>query len=191
MKSKLQIEKMADAINYFDVQPTFYKKDGKELTEEDLVSKGLTPEEDWPFDIKQFKKLGFGFSHAIFDCSDEWSDKNRTVYLINNENKSISIESDNFTIKEFFIIVDMINRHLNSSGAGQFVAFGNDNDETHTLFHEDATAFGLWWESLYKFYTDRINGIYKLKSIHIHTDDYETDIKGFSTKDRIIRIVFE
>lgn len=191
MSTKLRLEKMAEAINYYDVQPTFYKKDGNELTEDDLLSKGLTPEESYPFTIKDFKKLGFGFSHTIFDCSDEWSDKNRVIYLFDNKDKSITIESDNFTVKECFIIIDLIRRHFDSIGAGQFVAFGNDNDEIHTLFHEESSVYGMWWKEFYDLFMDRINGIYKLKCVHIYNDDYETTDERYQTKDRVIRIVLE
>lgn len=188
MKDKLNLEKMAEAINYYEAFPTFYKKGGNVLTEEDLESKDLCPEDNWPFTIKDFKKLGFGFSHVIYDCQDG---DNNVLYVLDNETKTITIEADKFTIKEFFIIVDMINRHLMASKSEQFVAFGNDNDEKHTLFHGEATAFGMWWEDFYNFFMDRINGIYQLKRIHIETDDYKTEDKKYYTKDRVIRIVFE
>lgn len=179
---------MAEAINYYEAFPTFYKKDGEALTEEDLTSKDLCPEDNWPFTIKDFKKLGFGFSHVIYDCQDG---DNNVLYVLDNKTKTITIEADKFTIKEFFIIVDMINRHLMASKGEQFVAFGNDNDDKHTLFHGEATAYGMWWESFYNFYMDRVNGIYQLKRIHIQNDDYETDNEKYYTKDRVIRIVLE
>lgn len=188
MKNKLNLTEMAEAINYYDVQTAFYKKNGKILSDKDLLSKGLDIENDWPFNFKEFKKLGFGVSHVIYDCEEG---KRNVLYLFDYKTNTITIESDKFTIKEFLIIIDMIRRHFDCVGAGQFIAFGNDNDETHTLFHEEGSVFGVWWEDFYNFYMDRINGIYTLKRIHIQTDDYETDDKRFQTKDRVIRIVFE
>ena len=188
MKNKLNLEKMAEAINYYEAFPTFYKKDGKILTEEDLKSKDLCPEDNWPFTIKDLKKLGFGCSHIIYDCKNG---DNNVLYVLDDKSKSITIEADKFTIKEFFIIVDMINRHLMASKAEQFVAFGNSNDEKFLLFHGEATAYGEWWGAFYKVYNDRINGLNMLNNIHIFTDDYQTDEEGWATKDRVINIVLE
>lgn len=188
MKNKLNLEKMAEAINYYDSFPTFYKKNGEALTDEDLVTKDLCPEDYWPLTIKDFKKLGFGFSHVIYDCQNG---DNNVLYVLDNESKSITIEAEKFTIKEFYIIVDMINRHLKASKGEQFVAFGNDNDDKYLLFHGEATIFDEWIEDFYKLYNDRLNSVYILKNIHIYTDDYNTDDERYYTKDRVIKIVLE
>lgn len=189
---KLNFEKMAEAINYGDVQPTFYKKDGEHLTEEDLLSKNLCPDDDWPFYIKDFKRLKLGFSHVIYDCSDDFMDDKKSVlYLFDNKEKSITIETDTFTIKEFITIINMIDKHLKFSKSEQFIAFGNDNDETHKLFHGESTADGMWWKDFYDLYIDRINGLYKLKRIHIQTEDYQNEEEGWYNKNRVIRIILE
>ena len=102
MNTKLKIEKMAEAINYYDVQNSFYKKNGDELSIDDLLAKGMD-EDDFPWNIKDFKKLGYGFSKAEFYCTE---DNKEILYSFSNDEKSIIIDSENFSLKEFIIIVD-------------------------------------------------------------------------------------
>lgn len=185
MNTKLKIEKMAEAINYWDTQKTFFKSDGNELTIDDLLAKGMN-EDDYPWDIKEFKKLGYGFSKVDYYCVEDDKD---VLYTFFNVDKSVVVTSKKFSLKEFMIIVDMIRRHLDSIGAGQFISFGRDNEETHTLYHEEGTVFGAWWEEFYKVYVEWLNDEDKESQIEIFTEDYQTDDERYYTKDRVIKIV--
>lgn len=185
MNTKLKIEKMAEAINYYYVQKSFYKKNGDELSIDDLLAKDMD-EDDFPWNIKDFKKLGYGFSKAEFYCNEDNKD---ILYSFSNDEKSIIIDSENFSLKEFIIIVDMIKRHLEAIGAGQFISFGRANEDTHTLYHEEGTVFGLWWEEFYRVYKEWLDDDTKQSQIQIFTDDYQTDDERYYTKDRVIHIV--
>lgn len=185
MDTKLKIEKMADAINYLEVQKTFYKGNGNELTFDDLLKLGKN-EEDYPFTIREFKKLGYALSRVDFQCYDN---NNDITYILDNKDKTIVIDCNNFTLKECFIIINMIMKHLDNIGPGQFISFGNANDKTHSLFHEEATAYGMWWEDFHNIYVNRLKSKNKLSQIQIFTEDYQTDDKRYYTKDRVIKIV--
>lgn len=186
--SNLKIEKLVDCINYYDEMPIYLKGDGKPLEDEDLYNLGLT-EDDYPFDIKEFKKLKLGFSDVIYECHED----GRTVYYdFDNENKMIVIESEEFTIKECFIVLDIVRKHLElNSGRELFVSFGNEEDETHTLYHGESTAFGMWWKDFHDLFVSRLNDENKLKKIYIETHDYQTDDARFYTKDRVINVSLE
>lgn len=186
--SKLKIEKLIDSINYYDTFPTFRKGNGEVLTFEELPDLGLS-EEEYPFDVKEFKKLKLGFSGVEYECHE---DDRMITYDFDKKNNMVVIETAEFTIKECFIIIDMIRRHLEATGAGEFIAFGNFEDETQTLYHEEGTIYGMWWKDFYDLFMERINSNNnKLHRIFILTDDYQTEEEGWSTKDRVISITLE
>lgn len=187
---KFDLNGMALAVNYYDVQSTFYKGDGNELDfDEDILAKGLS-EDDFPFTIDDFKKMGHGFDKAVLECDDD----NRNVfYTFDNTNDEIVIETEEFTMKECFIIIDMINRQLFSEKAGSFVSFGDASEDTHVLFHEESTIFGMWWNDFIKLFQDRLKRknqlVNKLTRVVILREDYQTDDERYYTKDRVIHIV--
>ena len=184
---KFNFDEIAKAINYYDEQFTFFKTDGKELDCEELFERGMN-EDDFPWSIEQFKKLGYGFSKEEFECND--NNDRMVYYTFDDEDDSITISSDNFSIKECFIILDIIKKHLQTNiGRELFVSFGNAEDDTHTLFHGESTAYGMWWEDFYKLYISRLNGENKLSKVYICIEDYQTDEEGWSTKDRVVHIV--
>lgn len=184
---KFNFDEIAKAINYYDEQFTFYKADGKELDYDELFERGMS-EDDFPWTIEQFKNLGYGFSREEFECND--NNDRMVYYTFDDKDDSITIESDDFSIKECFIIVDIIKKHLQTNiGKELFVSFGNAEDDTHTLFHGESTAYGMWWEDFYKLYTSRLNGKNKLSKVYICIEDYQTDEEGWHTKDRVIHIV--
>ena len=184
--NKFDFDGMALAATYYDVQPSFFKGDGKELDfDEDIFAKGLS-EDDYPFTIGEFEKMGYGFSKAVYECEEE---QRKVIYEFNNNNDFISIESDDLTMKECFIIIDMINRQLLSEKAGLFVCFGNDEDDTHALYLEESSVFGMWWNNFIKMYQKRLKKRDRLSKVLIFREDYETDDERFYTKDRVVHIV--
>lgn len=187
MNTKLRLERIEESINYFDKDFKFFKGNGEEFDFEESLEKGLITEDEFPIDIKSFRKLGYGFSKAIIKCYD---DPDRPVfYELDGKDKSITIDCDNFSIKECFVVMDIIKKHLEIIGAGQFVSFGNSTDATHTLYHEEGTVFGVWWEKFFKLFVKRLRGKNKLSQIQIFTNDYQTDDERYYTKDRVINIV--
>lgn len=184
---KFNFDEIAKAINYYDEQFTFYKSDGKELDYDELFERGMS-EDDFPWSIEDFKKLGYGFSKEVFECND--NNGRMVYYTLDDINDTITIKSDKFTIKECFIVVDIIKKHLQTnSGRELFVSFGNIDNETHTLYHGEATTYGMWWEDFHKLFTDKMNDNKKLSKIQIFIEDYQTEEEGWYTKDRVIHIV--
>ena len=187
---KFDLGWLSTAVNYYDVQSTFYKGDGNELDfEEDILAKGLS-EDDFPFTIDDFKKMGLGFDKTVLECSDG---ENDVHYTFDNTNDEITIETDEFTMKECFIIIDMINKQLMSEKAGSFVSFGDASEDTHVLFHEESTIFGMWLNDFIKLFQNRLKKknklTNKLTKVIIFREDYKTDDKRYHTKDRVIHIV--
>lgn len=179
---------MAKAINYYDEMPIFFGENNEEPNYEKLIEDGVIEDGYYPTTIKEFKKLGYGFSSETIECHEN----DRTIYYTFDEKeKMILIETGKFTIKECFIIIDMINKQLNYSKAGDFVCFGNDDDENHRLFHEESTVFGMWWEDFYELYLSRMESDDKISRIYIFKEDYDTDDKRYFVKDRVIHIVLE
>ena len=184
--SKLKTEEMANAINYEDVQTTFFDGYEKEFGIEDLEKLGKN-EDEFPFSIEEFKKLDCGFSKAIFECSD--FGKNKTFYCVDEKNGTITIDAEKFTIKEFIIIIDMISRHLVYSNTEDFVSFGDVDKDKHVLYHGESSVFGCWWEDFYKVYMKKLKSKEKINRVQIFTSDYETDDERMYVKDRVINIV--
>lgn len=153
MKKKwsLKLNKLSKELNYYDVQFDFYKGDRTILNYDELFERGMY-EDDFPWTIDEFKKLGYGFSKAVYECSD----KERMVYYEFNELENhIIIKSDNFTIKEFIIIVNMIQAQQCGKWLYQ-VGIGNSNEDTYTKYGQETTSFGMWWEDFYNMYMDNL-----------------------------------
>lgn len=184
---KFNFDEIAKAINYYDEQFTFYKEDGNELNYDELFERGMS-EDDFPWTIEDFKKLGYGFSKEVFECND--NDERIVHYTFDDTDDSITIESNNFSIKECFIIIDIIKKHLKTNiGRELFVSFGNNKDKTHTLYHGESTAYGMWWEDFHNLFVKRMKDKNKLSEIQIFISDYQTDDERYYTKDRVINIV--
>lgn len=192
IKNKLNLEKLTNVVNYYDVQ-TEYLVDGEngERTNfnfDECLEKGID-EDEFPKTFRDFKKYGKPLKEKVLWGFD--SDNVNATYFFDDELNMISIISDNFTMKECFIIIDLIKEHLKNVGPGQFVSYGNDDDKTHTLWHEEATVFGLWWNAFIKFYSNKLDDENQsFSQIQIFTEDYETDDERYYTKDRVIKIVF-
>lgn len=189
---KLHLDKLTDVVNYFDIQ-TEYLVDGengelKKFNFDECSAKGLD-EDAFPETFRDFKKYGTPLREKVLWAYD--SDENKATYFFDDSDKSITIFSDNFTMKECFTIIELVKEHLKNVGPGQFVAYGMEDDEEHTLWHEEATAFGLWINPFIEFYTNQLNSNEKFTSVSIFTGDYETDDIRFQTKDRVIEIVFD
>lgn len=187
---KFDLETMATAVRYYDTLPTFFKGDGNVLDfEEDILAKGLS-EDDYPLYIEDFKKMGYGFSKEIIECTELGR---HIYYTLDDIEDEIIIETENFTMKECFTIIDMVNRQLASEEAGSFVSFGNNSDDMHALYYEESTYFGEWWNDFIKLFQDRLKRknqlTNKLKRVVILRDDYQTEDKDYRTKDRVIHIV--
>lgn len=186
---KFNFDEIARAINYYNTQFTFYKGDGEELDYDELFMRGMT-EDDFPWTIEEFKKLGYGFSREVFECDD--NDDREVKFEFDDEHDLITISSDNFSIKECFITLDIIKTHFQVNKDRElFVSFGNIEDETHTLYHGESTAYGMWWEDFYSLFISKMNGENKMKKIYILVEDYQTDEEGWYTKDRVIHIVLD
>lgn len=188
---KFNFDEIAKAINYYDYQYAFYKGDGSINDFDEYFERGID-EDDFPKTVADFKKLGYGFSKEIFECND--NDKRIVNITFDNEEDLVIIESDKFTIKECFIVVDMVIKHLRAPENLKrelFVAFGNDKDETHVLYHGESTAFGMWWESFHDLFVKRMKGKNKMKRIYLSIEDYQTSDAKYYTKDRVIHITLE
>lgn len=190
MRNKLNLDKLVGVVNYYDTSIDYLVRDENgELTEfnfDECFENGLE-EDAFPETFKDFKKYGKPLMQKVVWAADS-EDVNAT-YFFDNEFNDITIFSDNFTMKECITIINLINEHLRYAGAGQFVSYGIEDGEG-TLWHEEATAFGCWWNAFIEYYQQRLNDDEKLTRIEIFTSDYQTDDERYYTKDRVINIVF-
>lgn len=188
---KLNLDKLINVINYCDVHTDYLINNGGEepirFDFNDCVEKGLN-ESEFPKTFKDFKRYGRPLSEKVLWAYD--SDEVNATYFFDDVYKSITIMSDNFTMKECITIINLIGEHLKNVGAGQFISYGMDKDDEHILWHEESTAFGNWWNDFIDFYMDKLKSHSKFSTIEIFTDDYQTDKEGMAVKDRVINILF-
>lgn len=164
-------EELEESINYFSKEPLFWVDGDQKLTLEKIEADGHD-EDEYPFDIKDVKKLGYKAEYEILECSDVYGeDPKMVVYHFNLLDDEIMIESDDFSIKECFNIIALIQKQIDCEGGGSFITFMNSNDDESTIYHEDATICGMWWEDFHKLFEERLASENKLKNIRIFRAD--------------------
>lgn len=191
--AKFNFTKLEKELNYYNVTEEYLVEgENGELENfnfDTLFDRGID-EDDFPTTFEGFKKLHIPLKEKVIWASD--FDNNVVTYFFNKEFNEINIRADNFTIKEFITIFKLVRKHLEiNKGKELFVSFGNDSEETHTLYHGESTAFDCWVKDFYDLFMSRINGENKLESVTLCIHDYETEDKDFYTKDRVIHIVLE
>ena len=169
---KLNFKKLENVINYYDIQKTFKKNDGSELTWEEIENRGLMPEEEFPNSIKKFEKLGYKLLELEMDVSDDDDDSHfiYTFHKPKHAQSTITIvprDDNKFTLKEILTTINLVNEQIKSDKKYCYeveltVTSGlpwDDEDDERILYHQEATDFGLWWEDLIHKFNDNINEI--------------------------------
>lgn len=166
---KLNFRKLENVINYYDIQKTFKKDDGSELTWEEIENRGLIAEEEFPINIKMFEKLGYKLSELEIDASD--NDDSHFIYTfykpkhVQNTITIIPRDDNKFTLKEILTTINLVNEQLNSDKQHCYeveltltsgLPWDEDDDE-RILYHQEATTYGFWWEDLINRFNDNIN----------------------------------
>jgi hypothetical protein len=167
---KLNFKKLENVINYYDIQKTFKKDDGSELTWEEIENRGMTAEEEFPINIKMFEKLGYKLSELEIDASD--NDDSHFIYTfhkLKHIHSTITIvprDDNKFTLKEILTTINLVNEQIKSDKKHCYeveltITSGLpwDEDDERVLYHQEATDFGLWWEDLIHKFNDNINEI--------------------------------
>lgn len=164
----LRFKELEKCVNYFEAWPSYQVDDnGKyvQLEENKLEADGHNLDDDWPFSIEDVEKLGYKFEGEMIEC-----DGGDVTYYFDVDKQSISIESDKFTLKEAIVILDLVRAQLKADiGRCYEVIFGHTSDNEHfTHYHQEATAYGLWWTDFLELYQEKIDDI---SSIEIYLED--------------------
>ena len=193
--AKFNFKKLESVINYQEVIQEDYlvEDENGELInfDFDTLFERDIDENDFPTTFEGFKKLGIPLKKKVIWVSNMGDAP--VAYFLDKENNEITIKTDNFTIKEFITIIDLVRKHLEINRFKElFVAFGNEQEENHTLFHGESTAFGYWYKDFFELFMSRVNSKEKpFESVTLMIHDYETDDDRFYTKDRVIHINLE
>lgn len=176
--SKFNFEKLENVINYYDIQSDFLieKDNGLEsFNYDELFEKGID-ENDFPHTLKEFEKLSIKIDEKVLICND-LDDRDSVMYFFDKRFNSITILSDVFTMKEAITVINLVMEHQRIDKKWCYeVCFGVSNDEdSYTLYHQEATAFGLWWNDFIRLFRDNINMINEI-DIDLDNDEHQLSI---------------
>lgn len=166
-KEQFNFDKLMDVINYYDVQKDFLTngEDGefKSFDFDSLFERGIF-EDDFPYNFKEFDDLGIDIDKIAVWCEDHYDEP--VCYCMDKVEECISIHTDKFTLKEAITIINLVMEHqrLNNDWCHN-VSFGRDIDEQCTVYAQESTAFGCWWNDFLAFFEKNMTNI---ESIYIY-----------------------
>lgn len=160
-KENFDFDKLMDVINYYDVQKDFLNvgEDGelKSFDFDSLFERGID-EDGFPDNFKEFDDLGIDIDKIVVWGTDH--DSEPVAYWMEKDFDCISICTDKFTLKEAITIINLVMEHqrLNNDWCHN-VSFGRDIDEQCTVYAQESTAFGCWWNDFLAFFEKNMTNI--------------------------------
>lgn len=172
MKKLLDFEKVESVINYYDTQNELTIKDGNEEKSLDELCERLGIDEDnYPLTLKDFNKLKLGLNLKEYTVIGSDEPDNLVFYTYIPDEKEITVCTDNFTAKEFYITLTMLDKLIENSKLLCRICIGTSNDYEHfTSYCQECTVFGMWWNDFFKLCQDNAEN---LELIDIHADSKE------------------
>ena len=86
--------------------------------------------------------------------------EDNTTYWMEKDFDCISICTDKFTLKEAITIINLVMEHQRLNiGWCHNVSFGRDIDEQCTVYAQESTAFGCWWNDFLAFFEKNMTNI--------------------------------
>lgn len=165
---KEKFYKLVDVLNYYDVQRDFLVlKDGcfESVNFDDLLANNI-PEDELPYDYKDFKKYGIKLDGIGVWCNDSGE---LITYLFDSKVGYISVQADKFTMKEAITVINLVMewQRLNKRYCHK-VGIARNIDEEITVYAQESTAFGLWWNDFIELFQKNIDDI---ETIDIYLED--------------------
>lgn len=159
---KFNFDKLMDVINYYDVQKDFLTiNENEELESFDFrtLEESGVDEDNFPDNFNEFLKHNIKLDKIVLWASDN-DGREPILYWFNKDDNCIEIDSDNFTMKEALTIINLVMEHqrLNRRWCHR-VSFAKELDKKRTIYAQESTAFGCWWNSFIKFYQKNMNKI--------------------------------
>ena len=169
---KEKFYKLVDVLNYYDVQRDFLVlKDGhfESVNFDDLLANNI-PENELPYDYKDFKKYGIKLDGIGAWCNDSGE---VITYLFDGKGGDISVHADDkFTMKEAITIINLVMewQRLNKRYCHK-VGIGRNIDEEITVYGQDSTAYGLWWNDFIELFQKNIDDIETINIYYFEDGD--------------------
>lgn len=178
---KFNFDKLMDVINYYDVQRDFIIMNNDDEYEsfnfERFEQMGID-EDDYPYNFKEFLKHNIKLDKIAIWAGDHSSEP--IIYWFNADDNSISIDGEEYTIKEALTIINLVMEHqrLNKRWCHN-VTFATDNDKERVVYAQESTTFGLWWNGFIQFYEQHMADISSIDIDLGMTTDRSIDITLF------------
>ena len=98
-------------------------------------------------------------------------------YFLDRDGDMISILADEFTMKEAITAIGLVMEHQRLNiGWCHNVSIRRNIDENVTVYAQESTAFGLWWNDFMKLYGDNMEHIGAIEIELGNTSDRSIDI---------------
>ncbi len=176
-KENFDFDKLVNVINYYDVQKDFLVLSEDELEEFDfdtLYEKGMD-EDDFPDSFGEFEELGIDIDEIVVWGTD--NGRPPVSYFLDKDGDMISILTDEFTMKEAITVIGLVMEHQRLNiGWCHNVSIRRNTDENVTVYAQESTAFGLWWNDFMKLYGDNMEHIGSIEIELGNTSDRSIDI---------------
>ena len=158
-KERFNFDKLMDVINYYDVQRDFITvgEDGKLNSFDFRTFDEMGVDEDnYPYNFKEFLKHNIKLDKIVL-CAEDHAEP--MFYWFEDDEGFIAIDGEKFTMKEALTIINLVMEHqrLNKRWCHN-VTFGK-NGEERTVYAQESTAFGLWWNDFLEFYQENVDNI--------------------------------
>ena len=163
---KFDFDRLKNVITYYDMQEDYFTKQENGEYEafnfDECFEMGLN-EDEFPGTFEEFEKINKPIDYIVVSCSDKPDEE--VKYILDKEDNSIAIKTDNFTMKEALTAINLVmeQQHIDNKWCHE-VCIGHSKDiEHYTKYAQDPTAFGMWWNDFLKLFQEKqkeINVIY-------------------------------
>lgn len=164
----IEIEK---EINYFGMQTTFIKENGKELSWEEVeeMCEGdeIPPEVKYPYDIESCLNLNINPSVVQYTCSDtdEDAEEDTITFTFNFIDDDIAIKKEKFTYKDLYIILNMA-KAINPI----YIGLAKSNSDTFTKYAQESTAYQTWINDFFQIFEENKDNVKRINLLNVNNN---------------------
>lgn len=166
------IDKLRNVLSYYDVQESYKSINNVDINFDEEEYEEFST---YPVPYNELAAKHSSINEIFCDCSDDFPEEKHMGYWFDIHENNIMISGNKFSMKEAIIIINMVMEQQRADiGHCYEVTFGDIDEDDGVLYHQEATAFGLWWDDFIKYYQDKMN---KIESIGIFFGEkYHIDI---------------
>lgn len=166
------IDRLRNVLTYYDVQEEYKSNNKIDITFDEETYEEFST---FPVPFNELSAKNNNIGEIFCDCCDDYPEEKHVGYWFDINESTIMIAGTKFTMKEAITIINLVmEQQMADNGHCYEVTFGSIDEDDGVLYHQEATAFGLWWDNFIKYYQEKME---KIENIGLFFDNnHQIDI---------------